>query len=342
LFAQSIEIGLSKLAEKGISEQDFRDAMLAKGYDVDNIKPEEAVQIQPIIEATIKELAVKKAIENKLEENQTSEIPKLSPKPSEELIKELQGTDLGQRENLENTIYGHHLFLNNSIILFENVKGVKPPQNYILGVRDEISVSIFGASQADFKYTIDEEGAIRPTGLGKVFLKGNTVLQAEKILRAKFAQAYVFSPEQFSVSLLSTRNILVSVLGEVNQPGTFSVSAANSAINVLMLAKGLTKDGGVRSIKVISGSSVKELDLYEYINNPSIVDNFYLSDNDMIVVPLAQKVVDLKGAVKRPYKYELKPNENLKVLLNYAGGFQANAKRDILQINRYDGNDCRY
>ena len=274
MFAQSVELGLSELAEKGISEQDFRDAMLAKGYDIDNIKPEQTAELQPIIEETVQELEQKKVIETKEKDKKetSSNDTKLSPEPSKEIIKEIEEADI-KKENLENTIYGHHLFLNNSIVLFENAKGVKPPKNYILGVGDEISVSIFGASQADFKYTIDDEGAIRPTGLSKVFIKGNTVPQAEKILRAKFAQAYVFSPEQFSVSLLTTRNILVSVLGEVNQPGTFSVSAANSAINLLMLAKGLTKDGGVRSIKVISGSSVKELDLYEYINNPSIVDN---------------------------------------------------------------------
>ncbi|NJL74854.1 MAG: hypothetical protein HC892_07320 [Saprospiraceae bacterium] len=51
-------------------------------------------------------------------------------------------------------------------------------------------------------------------------------------------------------------------------------------------------------------------------------------------MPVARKIVSIDGAIQRRFKYELLENENLKELIDYAGGLTANAYRANIQVKR--------
>jgi protein involved in polysaccharide export with SLBB domain len=55
------------------------------------------------------------------------------------------------------------------------------------------------------------------------------------------------------------------------------------------------------------------------------VDDFRLMENDIILVPPYESLVDISGKVKRPMFYEMKKDETLYTLLKYAGGFTGDA-----------------
>src|SRR5690606_22784750 len=57
--------------------------------------------------------------------------------------------------------------------------------------------------------------------------------------------------------------------------------------------------------------------------------------NDYIHVPVARKVVEIRGAVIRPMAYELLEGDNLSRLVEYAGGAKANAYLTDVQVTRY-------
>ncbi|MEO6130581.1 MAG: SLBB domain-containing protein, partial [Saprospiraceae bacterium] len=140
---------------------------------------------------------------------------------------------------------------------------------------------------------------------------------------------------EFQVTLNKPRNISVNVLGEVKTTGTFNLPAFNTAFNVLSAAGGPTDIGSVRRIKVISGSTVRMLDVYEFMNDPGVAKNFFLQNNDFIHVPVAEKVIEISGAIIRPMAYELLEKENLAQLLKYAGGVKANGYLADVKITRY-------
>lgn len=234
-------------------------------------------------------------------------------------------------------VYGQHLFRDKSLAVFRTTNEVKPPDTYMLSSGDEIMISIFGASQFDNRFEINKDGFIQPTQMPKIFLKGVRLGQAKEMLRNRFSQFYRFAPEQFSVSLATARSITVNIFGETVNYGSFSMSAINTAFNALVAAGGPSDLGSVRNIKVIRGRESKRLDIYEFMNNPAVQYDFFLEDNDIIHVPVAERVVGVRGAVRRPFHYELTGDEQLNKLIEFSGGLAANAHRDWVQVQRFEG-----
>jgi len=172
----------------------------------------------------------------------------------------------------------------------------------------------------------------------RLYLKGLTHKAAVELIKENFANQYNIrtGKSDIEVVLNYSRLITVGIYGEVFQPGSYKMSALNTAFNALTAAGGPNKTGTVRTITVRrSGEPDKVLDVYKYLENPSIIDEFYLRDNDIIHVPTAGKLVRVNGAVKRPSRYEMLPREGLVDALDYAGGFGARAYKSNIQIERY-------
>jgi len=144
---------------------------------------------------------------------------------------------------------------------------------------------------------------------------------------------------RIAIRLNYSRSISVHIVGEVKNPGTYNISAINSAFNALAAANGPDSIGSVRNIYVKrNGKVIKQLDLYDFLINPNSSGEFYLMDNDYLVVPALSKVVTIKGEVKRPGRYELKPTDELSELISFCGGLKANAFSSSIQITRYQNN----
>ena len=73
------------------------------------------------------------------------------------------------------------------------------------------------------------------------------------------------------------------------------------------------------------------------MHSPGSDDDFFLQDNDYLVVGTVGKLVSIDGAVKRPMTYELLPGEELTQLIKFTGGLNANAMASHSQVKRYVG-----
>jgi protein involved in polysaccharide export with SLBB domain len=338
------------IASRGLDENEVRAALKEKGIDIDNVTPEQLPRLQPTIEAVIAALEAKKRgaappAQNPVVTGGPQPVAtEVAPVVVKEKVEEGQTVAEAAAEQLAeknqevlppSQIYGHHLFRQKDVAIFRTTNEVKPPDSYIMSPGDEITISIFGRSQFDSKFIINKEGYIAPTGVAKIFLKGLTLGQAKNLIRARFSNHYLFAPEQFAVTLTTARTILVNIFGETNNVGSFTVSAVNTAFNALVAAGGPTELGSVRNIKVIRGKETKILDLYQFISNPATQFDFFLQDNDIIHVPVSERIVTIGGAVRRPFRYELSGSENLSELLSFAGGLTANAYREAAQVRRF-------
>ncbi len=360
MYAQSNPIieqqARSAIQARGLNESEVRARLLQEGIDIDNVRPEQLASLQPTIEKILDAMeAEKKGKPGPSPGNSTSTTTRQYPvllAPSDTIMIEEATRDTVPTSNssrgsskritrrdsqniLSAGIYGHQLFRQKEGGIFKSTGDIKPSDSYVLSSGDELTVSIFGPSQFDSKFTINREGYISPTNMPKIFLKGIRLGQARELMRSRFSTYYRFAPEQFAVSLTRARTITVNIFGETNNTGSITVPAINTAFNALVAAGGPTDLGTVRNIRVIRGGQTKRLDLYELVNNPAIQYDFFLEDNDIINVPVAQRVVAVQGAVQRPYRYELIEGEQWNKLLEYAGGFSANAYREIIQIRRF-------
>lgn len=242
-------------------------------------------------------------------------------------------------ELIPDSIYGKDFLSKRNLWFYKRSSETIPPENYKLGPGDEISISIWGASEYENSFTITDQGYIQPSLIGRIFLKGKTFAKAKEQIKGQFAKSYDLQRSEIDIILSYSRTIGVNVVGEVKNPGTFEMPAINSAFNVLMAARGLNALGSVRSIFVQRGGKlIDSLDVYRFLQDPTYNGTKYLEDGDYVFVPSRKVLVKVEGFVNRPMWYELKPTETVKDLIKFAGGFTANANQRFVQVYRYENN----
>ena len=232
-------------------------------------------------------------------------------------------------------IFGHDIF-NNEDLTFEPNMNIATPDNYVLGPGDAVFVDVYGASQRSVQETISPDGFIVIEGFGPIQVSGLTVQQANSRVRSQLGARYSSSKIRLSVG--QTRTIMVNVMGEVKSPGTYTLSAFSSVFHALYMAGGPSEIGTLRNIKVYRHNKlVTTVDVYDYILNGKLSGNVRLGDNDVIVVGSYDCLVNVTGKVKRPMYYEMKKNESVGTLIDYAGGFAGDAYRKSVRVVRKSG-----
>ena len=232
-------------------------------------------------------------------------------------------------------VFGRDIFSQANPNFQPNVNMPIPP-TYVLGPGDQIIIDIFGASQQTMVHTISPEGTITVGGYGPVYLNGYTVAAAQKKLRSTVGSRYQSSNLQVTVG--NTRSIQVNIMGEVRVPGTYRLSAFANVFYALYRAGGTSSLGTLRNIKVYRGEElVAVIDLYDYILNGRMSGNINLQDNDIIQVGVYDRLVGITGSVRRPMFYEMRKDESLATLINYAGDFTGDANRKTVRLVRQNG-----
>ena len=237
----------------------------------------------------------------------------------------------------ENEVFGRNIF-NNQMLTFEPAMNIATPANYHLGAGDEVIIDVWGASQETFVETVSPDGNITIAGVGPCKIGGMSVSEATAYLRQRLGRFYADSSIQLSVG--ETRSVQVQVMGEVNVPGTYTLSSLATAFNALYAAGGISDIGTLRDIKVYrQGRLISTIDVYDYIINGNSQGDVRLNDNDVIVVGPYDALVEIRGKVKRPMFYEMKRNESLSTLLGYTGGFTGDAYKKTLRVVRKNGEE---
>lgn len=138
------------------------------------------------------------------------------------------------------------------------------------------------SSQSMYTYLVDAEGDINFPVLGKIHVAGLTKQQLSYELQEKLSQ-YIDHP----LVNVQITNFRVTVLGEVNRPGAFSIK--NDRISILD-ALGNVGDLAItanrKNILVIRESNGKKEFARLDITDPAIFTSpyFYLRQNDVIYV----------------------------------------------------------
>lgn len=238
-------------------------------------------------------------------------------------------------ENDENSVYGRNIF-NNQMLTFEPSANMAAPANYRLHTGDLVTIEIWGASQGTYECNISPDGYVTIEGVGPLKIGGMSVSEANSYLRSELGRKFSDSSIQLSVN--ETGSVQVQVLGEVNVPGTYTLSAMSSAFNALYAAGGINSIGTLRDIKVYrQGRQISTIDVYDYMLNGNSRGDVRLCDNDIIIVGPYDALVCVRGKVKRPMYYEMKKNESLSTILKYTGGFTGDAYKKSIRLTRKNG-----
>ncbi len=241
--------------------------------------------------------------------------------------------------------YGYSFFSNPNTEFQPNLN-IATPKNYILGPGDELNITLSGLNETDIDAKLSRDGSIKVEYVGVISLTGLTIEQAKERIFARMAKSYpalTMGKTKLNLSLSNGRSIRVTVIGEVERPGGYQVSALATVFNVVYITGGPTLNGTLRNIQVIRNNKmIATIDLYPFLQKGLLPADIRLEDQDVLVFTPTLKRVEFAGMVKRPMVYELLPTENLAQALAYAGGFNDSAFTDRLKIVQLNGREKLY
>jgi len=172
------------------------------------------------------------------------------------------------------------------------------PQSTAIVNQPTTAILTYGTFRQDITgFTVDKNGEIKITQLGTVKVGGLTTFEARQAI-TKLARKELKDP---TVSVRFA-NFKVSVLGEVNRPGSYNVSNEKvNILDVLSLAGDLTIYGKRENITVIRELNDKKEIGRLNLNTTDIFKNpfYYLKQNDIVYVePNKAKVISVNAGAR--------------------------------------------
>ncbi len=236
-------------------------------------------------------------------------------------------------------IFGANFFRQGKLSFEPNLRLPTPP-SYQLGPDDELFVDIFGQALDHYTLKVSPEGTVKMLNLSPIYVNGLSIEQASSLIIKRLRQLYQGlnlpkSGVSAQVTLGNVRSISVTLTGEVQHPGHYTLPSLASVLHALYASGGPSDRGSFRAIELIrQGKRLAVLDVYDFLLKAVIGDNLLLQDQDIIRIPDAMPQVQLTGAVKRPMIFEVKPTETLQDVLRFAGGFTEKAYTKSIQLLR--------
>ncbi|HYH57114.1 MAG TPA: polysaccharide biosynthesis/export family protein, partial [Anseongella sp.] len=142
--------------------------------------------------------------------------------------------------NLTPEIFGQQLF-NNPHLTFAPDLNLPTPAGYQLGPGDELNIDIYGYSDVTQQVTVSPDGFIRIPNLGPIQVNGLRIEEARTRIRSQLTKIYgsLRSGEtSVQITLSNIRSIQVTLIGEVNLPGTYTLPSLATAFNALYASGG--------------------------------------------------------------------------------------------------------
>ncbi len=228
--------------------------------------------------------------------------------------------------------YGYSMFAAN-VSTFAPVDDVPVGPDYVVGPGDDLFINLWGQIDSLLVRTVDRSGRIVLPKVGDLRVWGLTFSQADRLIREQLSR--YFRGFQTSVTLGRLRVIRVHVVGEVCQPGTYTVSSLSTLTNALFSAGGPTKLGSLRNVRLLRNNhTVGTLDVYDFLQRGDRTRDFRLESGDTIFVPTIGEVAAVAGDIKRPAIYELRGDVRVADLIAMAGGLTPSSHLKRVQIVR--------
>lgn len=238
------------------------------------------------------------------------------------------GADIGQ--------FGYDVFAG-GMVANQVVSGAVN-ENYVIGIGDQIVVTLRGQVNQGISATVDREGRLILQDLPPLPAAGRPFGDLRREIETRVRENYV-STEAF-VSLGDVRAISVTLTGEIVKPGTQTLTSFSSLVDALTAAGGVKKTGSLRSVMLIRQGQTKLVDLYAFLTGTTSDGDLQLQDGDRIAVPTIGRTVAVAGDVVRPGIFELPADAigplSVAETLDYAGGpiRPAGNRFNLLRLDR--------
>jgi polysaccharide export outer membrane protein len=219
--------------------------------------------------------------------------------------------------------------------------------DYVIGPEDILTITSFDQEDLSGKYPVDADGTFTFPLVGRVKAGGMTLRELEGHIRTLLKDGQFFRDPQLAVGVEAYRSQKIHVVGEVRNPGTYSLAGNMNLIeaiarsgSTLPSASGEAlivrpKSGGATqgpTLPNLESTDVITVDVKE-LQSGALSRNIQLKDGDTIFVPRAETVY-VFGQVKNPGAYSIQRTTTVLHALSLAGGITERGATGRIKIVR--------
>jgi protein involved in polysaccharide export with SLBB domain len=162
-----------------------------------------------------------------------------------------------------------------------------PEVVYKLSPFDLVRVSVYGQDDLACEQRISDKGILSMPLLGGILVGNSTVSEAEDLVEQVFVQQQYLRNPVVSISIQEFAPKMVTILGEVEQPGAVAIPPGQNGIPLLVAVAGAGGFTGtakltqVRVTRASRGAAEQQIDL---VNAGKLLDSIETGQSRSIVV----------------------------------------------------------
>ena len=236
--------------------------------------------------------------------------------------------------------FGEDVFENGTGNFDELPMDMPAGPEYVVGPGDGLTINLSGGVSQRLQRTVDREGRVALPEVGAIEVSGKNLADVQHLVRSALRSQ--FRDVDADVSLSRIRTVRVYVVGDVERPGAYDLSALSTPLNALLMAGGPTSNGSLRLLDHNRGTQlIQTVDVYDLLLHGVTGNMQRLEAGDTIVVRPLKGEVTVEGMVRRPAIYELNGEKSLAEVLQLAGGVLPTGTLRHVDVERVESNETR-
>ena len=213
------------------------------------------------------------------------------------------------------------------------------PEKYFVGPSDVIAVNIWMSPPQSYALTVTPEGTLLIPTVGEVMVADLALAKAKEKILSEMRRKYL--TVEITATLVKPRPIIVSVVGNIMNPGLFTLNAIDRANRAIDEANKPTRGQAPEDVlPVLRETSMRNIvikhkdgsqdrvDLQKYFATREEKWNPYLREGDIIVVPKKdpfKNVIAVYGQVNTNGRFEFVEGDSLLDAIKIANGLTSRA-----------------
>ena len=158
---------------------------------------------------------------------------------------------------------------------------------YKIGPEDVLHISVWKEPDLDREVLVRPDGGVSFPLVGDIQVSGRSPLEVQNEIKSRLER---FIPDaEVTVSVTKISGYTIFVLGEVNEPGQFTLGRYVDVVQALTLAGSLTPYASDNKIKILRRVAGKEqvfrFDYGDIKSGKRLQQNIILQSGDVVVVP---------------------------------------------------------
>ncbi len=215
-------------------------------------------------------------------------------------------------------------------------------EEYRVGIGDVIKVGVFQQEEISGEFTVEPSGTITFPLLGVVEVSGMPTAEIAAVLESLLEKDF-YVDIQVKVEVVKYASQPVTLLGEVQNPGTYYLKGRTSLTELLAMAGGIKSTAGpVLELRRTPRGEGSEDQLVMTLSTAKILtgeegQDVVLVAGDVVSVS-AKQIYFITGEVARPGQYEISSGMTLVQAISQAGGVGKFASQ-VVELHRDTGGE---